>query len=138
MRSGQRGAMLLEALIAILIFSLGILALVGLQAASVNSVAQAKYRTDAAFLANQIIGEMWLVAPATIANFNYPGGTAPALAPWADTVAATLPKVAENPPRIVVAGSAAAGYTVTVTVSWQSPQALAASSHTEAAFIFKQ
>jgi type IV pilus assembly protein PilV len=44
--------MLLEALIAILIFSFGILGLVGLQANAINLSTDAKYRADAALLAN--------------------------------------------------------------------------------------
>lgn len=55
----QRGVMLLEALVAILIFSIGILAIVGLQATSISLSTDAKYRSDASMLANQIIGMMW-------------------------------------------------------------------------------
>lgn len=55
----QRGSVLLEGLIAVLIFSFGILAIVGLQAASTKAVTQAKSRVDAAFVANQRIGELW-------------------------------------------------------------------------------
>lgn len=55
----QQGIALVEALIAILIFSLGILAIVGLQAATLKRTTDAKYRVDASFLANQILGEMW-------------------------------------------------------------------------------
>ena len=40
----QRGMMLLEGLIAILIFSLGVLAMIGMQAVSVSQTSQAKYR----------------------------------------------------------------------------------------------
>lgn len=55
----QQGALLIEAMIAILVFSLGILAIVGMQATSLRQTADAKYRLDASFAANQIIGEMW-------------------------------------------------------------------------------
>ena len=55
----QQGSVLLEGLIAILIFSMGILALVGLQAAAIKNSSDAKYRADASYLANQIIGQMW-------------------------------------------------------------------------------
>jgi len=43
----QTGSVVLEALIAILIFSIGILALIGMQATAINSVADAKYRNTA-------------------------------------------------------------------------------------------
>jgi type IV pilus assembly protein PilV len=51
--------MLLEALIAILIFSLGILTVVGIQATSIKMAADAQLRTKAALLANRLIGQMW-------------------------------------------------------------------------------
>ena len=51
--------MLLEGLIAIVIFSLGVLAIVGMQASMVRASSDAKYRVDASFLANQKIGQMW-------------------------------------------------------------------------------
>lgn len=55
----QQGSILLEALIAFLIFSTGILGVIGLQATAINNTLDARYRTDAAFLANQIIAQMW-------------------------------------------------------------------------------
>jgi type IV pilus assembly protein PilV len=56
----QRGVMLLEALLGILIFSVGIIGLMGLQAASIRSASEAKYRAAAGFFANQLIGQMWV------------------------------------------------------------------------------
>jgi type IV pilus assembly protein PilV len=58
-KSTQTGSVLLEALIAVLIFSLGILALVGLQAAMIKNTGAAKFRTDASYIAQKRIGEMW-------------------------------------------------------------------------------
>lgn len=55
----QEGATLIEALVAVLIFSIGILAVVGMQAFSVSAVTDAKYRADASFLANQALGRLW-------------------------------------------------------------------------------
>ena len=55
----QSGAYLLEALIGILIFSLGVLGIVGLQAASLRASSDAGLRAEAVFAANQYIGQMW-------------------------------------------------------------------------------
>lgn len=52
----QTGSVLLEALVAILIFSIGILALVGMEATAISTVSDAQYRSTAGFLANQIVG----------------------------------------------------------------------------------
>lgn len=54
-----RGAGLLEALIALLIFSIGLLGLLGLQASALGASRDAQYRAEAAVLAQEIIGIMW-------------------------------------------------------------------------------
>lgn len=124
--------MLLEALIAILIFSFGILALVGMQANSIAIVADAKYRTDASFFADQIVGQMWVnqtnlatyaCDPCTSSN-----GNADTQA-WYDEMSSgalySLPGVGAGAaqPSIVVNGNV-----VTVTVNWQ-PRNGATHSH---------
>lgn len=55
----QQGVVLLESLVAILIFSLGILALVGLQAAMISNTTASKYRADASYVAQQTLGLLW-------------------------------------------------------------------------------
>lgn len=55
----MRGFALIEGLIAILIFSLGILGLVGLQATTTQSTTLAKTRVDASFVASQRIADIW-------------------------------------------------------------------------------
>ena len=76
--------MLLEALIALLIFSFGILGIVGLQAASIRNGSEAKYRTDASFLANELIGQMWTDRSNVGIAYAVP-------VDWASRVGATLP-----------------------------------------------
>lgn len=100
----QRGSMLLEGLIAILIFSMGILALVGLQAASIKNASDAEFRTEAAYLANEVIGQMWL-DQANLASYAA-----------TDVAMPTLPNGTRS--VAVVAGNPTA---VTVTVNWQLP-----------------
>ena len=106
----QAGVMLLEALVAILIFSIGIIAVMGMQAVSITQVSQSKYRADAAYLANQLIGLMWVTDKATLSSFASAGG---ARASWDATVASTLPKGA----GVVVVN----GTVVTITVTWRMP-----------------
>jgi len=103
----QQGVVLLESMIAILIFSMGILALVGLQTAMVKNTSDAKYRSEAAFVAQQKLGEIWTNAR------NFPGG----LADYAvvdENISVLLPDgkrtVIISPERVV-----------TVTVTWQLP-----------------
>lgn len=70
----QTGSVLLEALIGILIFSLGILAVVGMQASAVRASTDAKYRSDASMLANQLIGQMWSSNRSAAVLQTYAGG----------------------------------------------------------------
>jgi type IV pilus assembly protein PilV len=55
----QRGGLLLEALIGILIFTLGVLGLVALQARAMTYSSDAQYRGEAAYLANAYVAKMW-------------------------------------------------------------------------------
>jgi type IV pilus assembly protein PilV len=105
-KSAQKGVVLLEALIAILIFSMGILAIAGLQAAMIKNTSDAKYRSDAAFIAQQRIGLMW----ADPANLAFYVETAPGT-----DISSLLP----SGKRIVTL--AAAGGEVKVVVEWQLP-----------------
>jgi len=57
--SAQKGIALLEALISILLFSMGVLALVGLQSAMIKNTSDSKFRADASYLAQQWVGIMW-------------------------------------------------------------------------------
>ena len=57
-RARQSGFFLIEALVAILIFALGVLGLVALGGTAVASQSDAQYRTEAGNLADAIAGEM--------------------------------------------------------------------------------
>lgn len=126
----QQGAFIVEALIAFLIFSMGLLGVIGLQAAAINATLDARYRSDAAFLANQIIAQMWADGTTQLASYNCNGACLstnanPNIRSWVQQIQGTagqpafLPGVtnAANQPNIVVNGN-----TVTITMNWQAPQ----------------
>jgi type IV pilus assembly protein PilV len=130
-RHKQQGAMLLEALVGILVFSIGILALLGMQALSMQATIDAKYRTEASFLANEIIGVMW-VDRAAIADYDTTtgAGTLQRTA-WINRVVAILPNATgANAPTIAIAGRQA-----TVTVRWMRPGETAGNRHEVVAHI---
>ena len=115
--------MLIEALVAILLFALGIVAVMGLQANSIAQVTQAKYRIDASYLANQIIGKMWVDQGSGPNLANYATAGYAGRASWDGVVASTLPAgaatIAVTPP----AGSPGlGGNQVTVTITWKVPE----------------
>ncbi len=125
----QQGSILLEALIAFLIFAMGILGVIGLQATAISNTLDARYRTDAAFLANQIIAQMWIdpdttTSPASIkATYACAPCTTASYANnnnWITQIqSGFLPGVTDtaNQPSIAISGKK-----VTVTVNWASPQ----------------
>ena len=128
-RRAQQGAFLLEALIGILIFSLGILGIVGLQAQAIRFTNDSEYRAEAVYLANSLISQMWADKRSTLkANYdNYesvggpkyvlfkadvlsrlPGASAPVVK--VDPTDGTLPPVVTNSSSVVQ-----------VQISWQLP-----------------
>lgn len=56
----QRGSILLEVMVAVAVFSFGILGIISLQATTVKLTTETKERLDAAFLATQIVGKFWV------------------------------------------------------------------------------
>lgn len=129
--------MLLEALIAVIIFSMGILALAGLQARAAKQSADAKLRSDAAYLVSQILSQVWIdrsnaddyvhYAAGTLCNFS---GTAAVsntnVVNWLGSVSATgtvLGTLPNASTQITVENSGAGGAKlVTATVCWRTPQ----------------
>lgn len=123
----QQGSMLLEAFIAILIFSMGILAIVGMQASAVKSSTDARYRSEASLLVNELVGEMWVSdrTPATLqTSFQGGAGTdGAAYTAWFSKVQAILPGAAANPPTVAVNTATSL---VTVAILWKPPNEPAA------------
>ena len=162
----QSGVMLLEALIAILVFSLGVFGVVGMQASAIVASRDAKYRSDASLLADDLVGLMWSGSrdgAALQANFqgsagfvtafaeddparcsDHPGSDGLVYCQWFNNqVVNALPGVLINPPLVtVVPGNPAGGLlaqtasTVTIRVRWMAPNALVAHSYTLAVKIF--
>ena len=63
-----RGFMLIEALVALLLFSLGVLGMVALQARASQESLSSEYRARAALLANELSAAMWQQLSTTLAS----------------------------------------------------------------------
>lgn len=110
--AGQAGSILIEALVAILIFSLGVLSLISMQALTINESIHGKYRADAGYLTNEIVGQMMVDKP-NVANYADGATTPSALrTAWSTRVAAQLPN---GTATITMNGS-----NVTVVVAWRN------------------
>lgn len=154
----QKGVMLLEALIGILIFSVGILAMVGMQATAFSASADAKNRADAAAFANDIISRIWMAVDRTsdatvITTLNtfvlnsggtdcaFTGGQADntntTLTQWvSDVTDTTGGLLGATTAMQQIAVSTASMNRVTVTICWQTPQDLAPRKHQVITYVY--
>ncbi len=143
----ERGVMLIEALVAILIFSIGILAVVGMQAVAIKDVTSAKYRSEAAFLVQELLSQMW-TDNGNIGTYAFTGAGGPPdkIKVWVKKVQDRLPDAANQPQVVTLtnpvpaAPAAPTGATVQITVRWRLPeeatQNLPAHSHTVIAYVY--
>jgi type IV pilus assembly protein PilV len=126
-RRGTRGFMLLEVLVALLIFMIGVLGIVGLQASMTKAQTGSKSRADAAFLAQRLVGNMWADRTG-LNNYDTTGGCSShaRCSQWLSEVATQLPggnatiSVATLPNGTDAAGTVIAAE-VTITITWTPP-----------------
>lgn len=136
----QEGALLIEAVIALLIFSLGILSLLGLQANAIKQVGEAKLRMDASYLASQIVGQMWADRQ-NLADYSHLESgnscTFTGTAASSSVVTSWLTEVSKLPnasAQIKVQNNAGERL-ITVTVCWRAPQETSTHNFTNTALI---
>lgn len=157
-RNRQSGVMLIEALLGILIFAIGILALIAMQATAIRAAQDSRFRTEAVNYASDLLGQMVVninrtgATPFTdsLAAFRHQTGgtdcafsgsaaTSTVVTNWAALVSGT--PVVTNPPRLPLPGttpqmvqvlvddSAGAYNRVTITVCWKAPDDPVARKH---------
>lgn len=121
----QAGVMLLEVLIALVIFAIGVLGLIGMQAMAIKLTAESKYRAEAASYAEELLSQMWADDLAQL-SIQYASGTNK-LNAWKSRVqgAGGLPgtTLSGNEPTVVIDP---ATNQVTITIRWQAPDEKAA------------
>lgn len=160
----QAGVMLIEALVGILIFMIGILALIAMQAAAIRSAGDARYRTEAVNYSNDLLGQILVnvdrssaAAMTTSLNAfqhqtsgmdcNYSGAvaTSAVVTDWAELVTGTtgvtppprlpLPGTTASMLQITVNTAAGAFNSVAITVCWRAPDDPVARKHVLVAYI---
>ena len=152
MKKNQHGVFLVEALIAILIFSLGVLGMVAMGGMAISAQSDAQYRTDAANYANEIAAAIALdIAPgnystslpeyanlpiiggASVSSCVFAGATSTkqVVTDWVARVTGAvdpkrgLPGATVATTQIMVDTSPAAHNKVTITVCWLPPSSAA-------------
>ena len=136
----QSGVVILEVLVAIVIFAVGVLGIVGLQTVTAKAGVDARFRTDAAALSDELVAraQTWVDLSTLTVQFtgtNNSGGTE--YMSWytnrLSIAQSGLPGVQSAvafPAPYAVAG---AGAFITVVISWQVPGADGRSTHTTVA-----
>lgn len=114
-RTRSAGFALLEVLVSLLIFMFAVLGLVGLQGNLTQAQGSAKMRTDAAYLASELLGRMWTDMPnrASYASANCELHSL--CKDWTDKVAQSLPNGASRVDFDTTTGD------VEIELSWSTP-----------------
>jgi type IV pilus assembly protein PilV len=112
--SDQRGSMMIEVLVSVVLLSVSILGLVRVLGQSVKDSGDLEYRSVASTMADELVGRMW-VDRANIATY-------------ATTDPEALAELPNGTRMVTVAGNV-----VTVTIGWQAPGAASASQYQVAA-----
>lgn len=155
-RNTQGGIALLEALIGIVIFMLGALAMIALQANGIAAQTDSQSRIEVSNLVDQIVGEMGVQVDRTNAvalqadlikyayntttngRCNFSGGNAQptppaALTKWIADITAKVPSSDANMQQILV--DTVNNNQITVTVCWQSGSDGTARQHSVIAYV---
>lgn len=116
----RRGSVLIEGLLAIIVFSTGLVALLLLLSAALRESGNAQYRSEASLLAADLIARMWTgerSLPALQSRFGRADSSE--YQAWLARVQATLPGVSasRNMPQLAIATDRS----VTLTLRWQPP-----------------
>ncbi len=112
-RPGRHGFALLEVLVALLVTSVGVLGVVGLQGAMTRAQTSTTFRGEAAYLAQQLIGGMWVDRANLAAYATASCGSS--CEDWQNRVASRLPGGTST-----VTVNAATGV-VTIEIRWTAP-----------------
>lgn len=103
-RIGQRGSMMIEVLVSVVLLSVSILGLVRILGQSVKDSGELEYRSAASAVAEELIGRMW-VDPSNLATY-------------ATATPQTVGELPNGTRTVTVNGTV-----VTITITWQAPGA---------------
>ena len=116
----QQGSALIEGLLTLVIFSIGIIGLLMLLSAALVESGNARYRSEASLLVSDLVGRMWS-GDRSLDSLRSRFGDKQSndYQQWLQRVQSTLPAATTtaNAPQVTIGDQR----DVTITVGWQSP-----------------
>ena len=135
----QDGVVILEVLVSIVIFAVGVLGIVGLQAVTAKAGIDARFRTEAAALADELVAraQIWTDVTTLQTNFQSTPTAGAEYQAWLNNRLALagsgLPGALATVAFPTPFTATGAGALMTVEISWQAPGSEDRSRHTTVA-----
>lgn len=119
MSSRDGGSALIESLLAVLVFSVGLLSLLALLTATLKESDNARYRSEASLLATDLVSRMWSGERSLQSLRQRFTPAADEYQRWLERVKSTLPGITDNQnlPELLIDDER----TITLTLRWQIP-----------------
>jgi type IV pilus assembly protein PilV len=113
------GSALIESLLAMLVFSVGLLSLLALLTATLKESDNARFRSDASLLASDLVSRMWSGERSLQALRQRFMPSADEYQRWLERVRSTLPGITDNQnlPELLIDDER----NITLTLHWQTP-----------------
>ena len=117
MKKQQKGGILIEVLVSLMIFALGVVGLLGSMAVTSKHSSENRFRAEAVSIADELFGQMTVSNPATLST-EYAVGS-PLFQAWLINRVQTLP--GGNAGIVFDPGAMAGGFLVSLTITWAAP-----------------
>jgi type IV pilus assembly protein PilV len=119
MSSRRVGSALIESLLAVLVFSVGLLSLLALLTATLKESDNARYRSEASLLATDLVSRMWSGERSLQSLRQRFTPAADEYQRWLERVRSTLPGITDNQnlPELLIDDER----TIRLTLRWQIP-----------------
>lgn len=119
MSSRDGGSALIESLLAVLVFSVGLLSLLALLTATLKESDNARYRSEASLLATDLVSRMWSGERSLQSLRQRFTPAADEYQRWLERVKSTLPGITDNQnlPELLIDDERR----ITLTLRWQIP-----------------
>ena len=133
-QKNQSGVVILEVLVSIVIFAVGVLGIVGLQAVTAKTGVDARFRTEAATLADELVSRAQIWSDTTTLTANFQTGGAEYLAWYNNRLAIAGSGLPDAQATVTfLTPFTGGGAMMSVEISWQSPGGEFRSGHTTVA-----